>query len=307
MGTTVGASKLNSSLKHTRKEIASEGSKPALKTHLGNIDRESRHLIRDLVANCGAGRVPVDLYMFISRLGLSLMMTLCYGRRMHLDDPLTAEIIDVEDQLLGLRSPSGNYLDYLPFLHRLPLTPLAQKAASLRDRRDAYVLRLKGEVEQKIMMGTHRPCLYTKNHFSAHPLSTSEVSMILVTLVSSGLATATNTVRWCMTLLATRPDLQEAAFNAIRKVYPTDREAFEAVMKDDEEVPYISALVRESLRYVSLHTICQFRKTACRDSMRRTKPCLQGVFSGEGFSSSSQRAGIPVSREDRPTQCHGHS
>lgn len=131
--------------------------------------------------------------------------------------------------------------------------------------------------------------------------------MILVTLVSSGLATATNTVRWCMTLLATRPDLQEAAFNAIRKVYPTDREAFEAVMKDDEEVPYISALVRESLRYVSLHTICQFRKTACRDSMRRTKPCLQGVFSGEGFSSSSQRAGIPVSREDRTTQCHGHS
>lgn len=121
MGTTVGASKLNSSLKHTRKEIASEGSKPALKTHLGNIDRESRHLIRDLVANCGAGRVPVDLYMFISRLGLSLMMTLCYGRRMHLDDPLTAEIIDVEDQLLGLRSPSGNYLDYLPFLTDCPL------------------------------------------------------------------------------------------------------------------------------------------------------------------------------------------
>lgn len=92
---------------------------------------------------------------------------------MHLDDPLTAEIIDVEDQLLGLRSPSGNYLEYLPFLHRLPLTPLAQKAASLRDRRDAYVLRLKEEIEQKIMMGTHRPCLYTKNHFSAHPLSTS--------------------------------------------------------------------------------------------------------------------------------------
>ncbi|UNI14225.1 3-hydroxyphenylacetate 6-hydroxylase [Purpureocillium takamizusanense] len=251
LGTTIGASKLNSSLKHTRKEIASEGSKPALKTRLRDIDLETRHLMRDLVTHCDAGQTPVDMYMFISRLGLSLMMTLCYGRRMHLDDPLTAEIIDVEDQLLGLRSPSGNYLDYLPFLRKLPSTPLARRAASLRDRRDAYVLRLKEEVDEKITMGTYVPCLYTKNHFSPHPLSSSEVSMILVTLVSSGLATATNTVRWCMTLLATRPDLQDAAYKAIREVYPTDREAFEAIVKDEEEVPYISALVRETLRVYS--------------------------------------------------------
>lgn len=73
--------------------------------------------------------------------------------------------------------------------------------------------------------------------------------MILVTLVSSGLATATNTVRWCMILLAARPELQERAYNAIRRVYPTDSEAFDSVMKDEEEVAYISALVKETLRY----------------------------------------------------------
>lgn len=47
------------------------------------------------------------------------MMTLCYGPHMYLDSALTTETIEVEDQLLGLRSPSGNYLDYLPFLRRL--------------------------------------------------------------------------------------------------------------------------------------------------------------------------------------------
>ncbi|KAF5125204.1 3-hydroxyphenylacetate 6-hydroxylase [Metarhizium anisopliae] len=97
-------------------------------------------------------------------------------------------------------------------------------AARLRDRRDAYVLGFKDEVEGKIENGTYSPCLYMKNYFSKNLLSLSQVSMILVTLVSSGLATATNTVRWCMMLLAARPELQERAYNAIRRVYPTDSE-----------------------------------------------------------------------------------
>ncbi|EFZ00660.1 Cytochrome P450 [Metarhizium robertsii ARSEF 23] len=251
LGTTIGASKFNTSLKRTRKEIASEGSKPAVRTHLADIDLETRHLLRDLMNRCDDGQTPVDMYMPVSRLGLSLMMTICYGRRMFLEDPLTTEIITVEDQLLGLRSPSGNYLDYLPLLRLFPFTPLARKAARLRDRRDAYVLGFKDEVEGKIENGTYSPCLYTKNYFSKNPLSSSQVSMILVTLVSSGLATATNTVRWCMILLAARPELQERAYSAIRRVYPTDSEAFDAVMKDEEEVVYISALVKETLRLYS--------------------------------------------------------
>ncbi|KID72198.1 3-hydroxyphenylacetate 6 hydroxylase, partial [Metarhizium brunneum ARSEF 3297] len=125
LGTTIGASKFNTSLKRTRKEIASEGSKPAVRTHLADIDLETRHLLRDLMNSCGDGQTPVDMYMPVSRLGLSLMMTICYGRRMFLEDPLTTEIINVEDQLLGLRSPSGNYLDYLPLLRLFPFTPLA--------------------------------------------------------------------------------------------------------------------------------------------------------------------------------------
>ncbi|KID91860.1 3-hydroxyphenylacetate 6 hydroxylase, partial [Metarhizium majus ARSEF 297] len=131
LGTTIGASKFNTSLKRTRKEIASEGGKPAVRTHLADIDLETRHLLRDLMNRCGDGQTPVDMYMPVSRLGLSLMMTICYGRRMFLEDPLTTEIINVDDQLLGLRSPSGNYLDYLPLLRLFPFTPLARKAARL--------------------------------------------------------------------------------------------------------------------------------------------------------------------------------
>lgn len=166
LGTTIGASKFNISLKRSRKEIASEGSKPAVRTHLADIGLETRHLLRDLMNRCGDGQTPVDMYMPVSRLGLSLMMTICHGRRMFLEDPLTTEIITVEDQLLRLRSPSGNYLDYLPLLRLFPFTPLARKAARLRDRRDAYVLGFKDEVEGKIENGTYSPCLYTKNYFS---------------------------------------------------------------------------------------------------------------------------------------------
>lgn len=69
LGTTIGASKFNTSLKRTRKEIASEGSKPAVRTHLTDIDLETRHLLRDLVNRCDDGQTPVDMYMPVSRLG----------------------------------------------------------------------------------------------------------------------------------------------------------------------------------------------------------------------------------------------
>lgn len=58
-----------------------------------------------------------------------------------------------------------------------------------------------------------------------------------------------NTVRWCLTLFAGRPELQEIAYGAIREAYPTDQQVFDAAYIDKEEILYLTALVRECLRY----------------------------------------------------------
>jgi 3-hydroxyphenylacetate 6-hydroxylase len=237
-------------LKKGRKATAAELSKPAVKANLGTIDHETRHLLREVLMYGSNGQSPVLMSKVIKRLTLSLSLSICYGRRVVLGDTLTHEIIDVEDEILKLRSMTDNLQDFVTMLRLPPLNTYYKKAVELRKRRDAYVLRLNSEIEGKMQAGTHSDCLYVKNMISSHPLPVKELSTVLLTFLSGGLATASSTIHWALTLLGARPDIQKTAYEAIRKVYPTDEHVFEACMEDSEEIPYISALVREALRSV---------------------------------------------------------
>ncbi|KAL2867565.1 cytochrome P450 [Aspergillus lucknowensis] len=249
LGPTIGTAGYGDALKKGRKTTATELSKPAVKANLDKIDLETRHLLQELLVYGSGGQSPVLVSKPIKRLTLSLSLSICYGRRVYLGDPLTHEIIDVEDEILRFRSMTDNLQDYIPLFRMWPMNSYYGKAVELRKRRDAYVLRLNQEIEAKLDAGTHQGCLYAKNRASAHPLPVKELSTVLLTFLSGGLATASSTIHWSLFLLATRPDIQEAAYKAVRKVYPTDQQLFDSCLVDTEEVPYIAALVRESLRY----------------------------------------------------------
>ncbi|KAI0545207.1 cytochrome P450 [Xylaria curta] len=249
LGTTIGTATFGDALKKGRKATAAELSKPAVKANLGKIDLETRHLLQELMVYGSEGQRAVQVSKPIKRLTLSLSLSICYGRRVYLGDPLTHDIIDVEDEILRLRSMTDNLQDFIPLFRYWPFNSYYGKALELRKRRDAYVLRLNEEIEAKIQAGTHQDCLYAKNMTSVHPLPVNELSTVLLTFLSGGLATASSTIHWTLTLLATRPDIQDTAYKAIRSVYPDDKQLFASCEQDSEDIPYISALVRESLRY----------------------------------------------------------
>lgn len=222
-----------------------------MKANLDKIDLEVRHFIDELAIYGSGGTSSVEVSKLIKRLTLSLSLSICYGRRMYLGDPLTQEIIQVEDQILRLRSMTDNLQDYLSCFRLWPFTAYRGRATKLRQRRDAYVGRLNREIEEKMKSNSHEECLYAKNFTSPHPLPRSELSTVLLTFLSGGLATASNTIHWSLTLLAARPEIQEKAYNSIRGVYSTNKLLFESGLQDVEKISYISALVRECLRCVS--------------------------------------------------------
>ncbi|KAJ6184687.1 Cytochrome P450 [Penicillium mononematosum] len=249
LGPTIGTAGYGDALKKGRKTTAAELSKPAVKANLDKIDLETRHLLQEILIYGSEGQNPMLVSKPIKRLTLSLSLSICYGRRVYLGDPLTHDIIDVEDEILKYRSMTDNLQDYISFFRVWPLNSYYSKAVELRKRRDAYVLKLNQEIEAKLQAGTHEDCLYAKNMASAHPLPVQELSTVLLTFLSGGLATASSTIHWSLTLLAKRPDIQDTAYKAIREVYANDEQLFEACLADKEDIPYISALVRESLRY----------------------------------------------------------
>ncbi|OAA69281.1 Cytochrome P450 [Akanthomyces lecanii RCEF 1005] len=249
LGPTIGTAVYGDALKRGRKATAAELSKPAVKANLDKIDLETRHFIHELLSYGSEGLAPLHVSKLVKRLALSLSMSICYGRRMYLGDPLTQEIIEVEHEILKLRSMTDNLQDFVPMLRVWPFNRYRGSAVKLCERRDAYVRQLNEEVEAKMLNNTHEQCLWAKNEQAAHPLPLTELSTVLLTFLSGGLATESNTIYWGLILLATRPDIQQTALDHIQRAYPDVEQAFEGTVRDTEDIPYISALVREILRF----------------------------------------------------------
>jgi phenylacetate 2-hydroxylase len=84
-------------------------------------------------------------------------------------------------------------------------------------------------------------------------MTPAEIKSVCLTMVSAGLDTVPANIIQGLAYLATPhgQQLQEAAYSALMDVYGSPTEAWTAVL-NEEKVPFISALVKETLRYYTV-------------------------------------------------------
>ena len=249
MGTTIGTSPFNESLKRRRKGAASALNKPSIATYIKYLDVETKDFVRECLENGQAGKVGVDPMPMIQRLSLSLALTLNWGTRMgSRDDPMFHEITEVEEIISRFRSTTGNLQDYIPILRLNPFSFGSKKAREMRDRRDVYLKRLNKDLDDRMEKGIHRPCIQANVILDKEAsLNKEELTSISLTMLSGGLDTITSLVQWSVALLAQRPDIQTKAIEAIREFYTDEEPLCDSL--DDQKCAYIAAMVREFLRY----------------------------------------------------------
>ncbi|KAL1651888.1 hypothetical protein SLS58_000011 [Diplodia intermedia] len=250
-GTTIGTSPFNESLKRRRKGAASALNKPSIATYIDHLDRETRDFVKEGLEYGAGGALGVDPMPMIQRLSLSLSLTLNWGTRLgSRDDPMFAEITEVEDDISRFRSTTGNLQDYIPLLRLNPFDSWAKKRSrEVRNRRDVYLHRLNADLDARMARGTHKPCIQANVILDKEAsLNKEELTSISLTMLSGGLDTITTLVQWSVGLLAQRPDIQRKALDEIRTVYPADADPL-CDAQDEGRVEYVAALVRECLRY----------------------------------------------------------
>ncbi|KAF2659135.1 cytochrome P450 [Lophiostoma macrostomum CBS 122681] len=248
-GTTIGTSPFNDSLKRRRKGAASALNKPSIATYIDHLDVETRDFVREGFEGGNAGRDGVDPMPMIQRLSLSLALTLNWGTRMgSRDDPMFHEITEVEEDISKFRSTTGNLQDYIPVLRLNPFSAGSKKAKEMRSRRDVYLNRLNKDLDDRMEKGIHKPCIQANViQDKDAALNKEELTSISLTMLSGGLDTITTLVQWSVALLAQRPDVQKKAIEEIHKYYSDKEPLCDAY--DDQKCEYITALVRECLRY----------------------------------------------------------
>jgi 3-hydroxyphenylacetate 6-hydroxylase len=80
-------------------------------------------------------------------------------------------------------------------------------------------------------------------------IDSKQVQLTCLTFVSAGMAPTSATLQWSIAMLAHRPDIQLAAFNALQDHYRQDEALAQmGTAYDDQTCVYIVALVKEFLR-----------------------------------------------------------
>ena len=173
----------------------------------------------------------------------------------------------VERVVSNFRSTSNNWQDYIPLL-RLPFVSRQNKeAGEYRARRDKYLVTFLDMLKERIAAGTDKPCI-TGNILKdpEAKLNEAEVKSLCLTMVSAGIDTVPGNMIMALGYLAwaeNGPEIQQRAYEEIMKVYPEEGEAWEKCLHE-EKVPYITALVKEILRFWTVIPIC-LPRTSIKD------------------------------------------
>lgn len=259
-GLTIGTSPYDDSLKRKKKGVAVAVNRPAIATYVPHLHAESRTFVRDLLVHGQAGRRALDPLPHIQRLSLSLAVTINWGVRIKsVDDPLFREIVAVEEELNRFRSTTGNLQDYVPLLRLNPYNRHSARARAMRDRRDAYLAKLNGDLAAKVEKGTHAPCIQANViKYKEAALNEVELTSISLSMLGGGFETVSTTVQWSVGYFAQHPEVQAAAFAAIRafqqKQEDDDDDDVEPLgdAADEQRCAYINALAKEALRYFTV-------------------------------------------------------
>ncbi|KAI5862973.1 cytochrome P450 [Durotheca rogersii] len=251
-GFTIGSSPYDDSLRRKKKGVAVAMNRPSIQNYIPYLDLETKTFVQNLLDYGQSGTVAIDPMLMAQRLSLSLVMTINWGVRIpSLEDDLLKEIVKVEVGLNKTRSTVGNTQDHIPFLRFNPFNPKSIEARELRARRDVYLAKLDADLEREVSAGTNKPCIQASViKYKEVELNETELQAISVSMLSGGFETISTTVQWSMALLAQHPEIQDKAYDEIKKFQGSKGMWCDAT--DDQNCSYILGIAKEALRYYSV-------------------------------------------------------
>ncbi len=249
---TIGTSPWDDSCKRRRKAAATALNKPAVQSYMSIVDVESCSTINEILKDCDDGRKDISIFRHIQRLTLNISLMLNYGTRFTSSlDKLLEEIFEIQEAIGKFRSTSDNWQDYIPLLRLFPSK--STETDSYRLRRNDYLKLLLDGLKKEIASGTDRPCII--GHILKDPsvkLTEAEINSICSGMISATLDTLPATIIFAIGYLSSAhgQEIQERAYEEIQDAYPNG-DAWEKCLIE-EEVPYITALYKEILRYYTI-------------------------------------------------------
>lgn len=250
-GFTIGTTPWGNTYKRKRKVAGRALNKPAVKSYLPFIDKESAWCINSMQYN-----EDIDVRSFFRTYALNCGLSVNYGTRLDMvDKDLLKEICTVEKKIGQFRASLDNFQDFLPFL-RLLFPSVNKEAIDVRKRRDWYMNILLNNLRREIEDGQAIPCIagsILKNQETSK-ITEQDLKSICLTMVSAGLDTAPAALIYFMGYMSQPENLniQSIAYQSLFDHYGTEDKDSNVDLWDEclanDQCEYIKAIVNETLR-----------------------------------------------------------
>lgn len=210
-------------------------------------DYESKQLMLDLLQD------PDNFYEHNRRYSSSVIMYVTYGYRLpSWEHPLVKKIFSVLDNLTEMTAPGAHAVDSFPSLANLPQWLLGNwrtKAEKVFQHDSSVYLSLWRELKKKVDNGTAKDC-FVKG-FYEQGLKKNGVDELLAAytcggLVEAGSETTATTLNNFILAMLLFPEAAEKAQEEIDRVVGSGRMPS---WEDEQNLPYVRALVKETLRW----------------------------------------------------------
>lgn len=235
--------------------------KPAVASYAGHLDLETTSFVKSVLEAGDGGRRAIEPKPFIQRFALCMALTVNWGTRLaSQDEQLFREIVEVERGIVSTRDRTQNLMDYIPLLRLMPFSSKKRQAKDWRRRRDVYLAKFDRQLRDQIEKGMQKPSIQANAILDPeNKLSKEELTSISISIIQGGNDTVSGTLDWSIAFLAQHPEIQDRALKEIREHFGEDDMLGPAT--EDKKLPYLSALVRECLRYFTILRLALPRST----------------------------------------------
>lgn len=219
---------------------------------------EIKQLLWDLSHEANnEGRNSTDFYRHIRRMTFSIVMTSAYGLRIPKWD--CQEVRDVYGNMRMLSiilSPGVFWIDVFPPLNWLPrfLFPSWPKAKFMAEKMHGNKMRHWNNLKERIAADNAPECFakdLMESNYREYGLEEESISWLASAVPEAGAETTASALNGMIRYLAMFPEAQARAFEEVTRVLGDGRMA---TLADEPEMPYIKAVIKETLRLCPVAT-----------------------------------------------------
>jgi cytochrome P450 len=226
-------------------------------------DYESKQLLVDLLDT------PDRFYEHNRRYSASVIMLVTYGYRLSdWEDPLIKEIYAVLDNLTEMTAPGAHAVDSFPSLAFLPQFLLGNWRTfgkNVAEHDTKIYMKLWDRLKREVDAGTAKDC-FCKTFYLNNPRNQGIDDLLAAYtcggLVEAGAETTSTTLNNFILGMTLFPDVVKKAQEEIDRVVGDQRLP---LFDDEKDLPYIRALVKETLRWRAVNKFGMMHATSDDD------------------------------------------